>query len=55
MLTPKVKEIIKFFKAIGINLEKSPCFNCPIEKRGYPCLNPNSCELLLKWIEKVGD
>ena len=40
---------------MGIDLLKAPCFSCPIEKRGYPCLDPKSCDLLLKWLDKVGE
>jgi len=55
-LTLKTKKIISFFRLkMGIDLLKAPCFSCPIEKRGYPCLDPKSCDLLLKWLDKVGE
>ena len=56
MLSPKIRETIRFFREkLNIDLEKSPCFNCPIEKKGLPCLNPKECNLLNEWIENLRD
>jgi hypothetical protein len=50
----EVRNVVKFIKAkFNIDLTTAPCFDCPIEKRGYECTNPRECELLSQWMENL--